>query len=192
MTTDKPIEEVTPYYGNIRNFFGRRVIESSLTKDELTPEKIIEILPEVLREHEKNAEEIDYLYKYYKGNQPVLNKVKNIRPEINHKVLENHAYEFVEFRKANDFGEPVQYIQKGEKNMENVNPEISTLNAYMESEDKSSLDKDLGEWRSICGTAYRWVDVDSSGDEDEAPFEISVPEKLSSYSQAIMHTLAIL
>ncbi len=176
MTTDKPIEEVTPYYGNIRNFFGRRVIESSLTKDELTPEKIIEILPEVLREHEKNAEEIDYLYKYYKGNQPVLNKVKNIRPEINHKVLENHAYEFVEFRKANDFGEPVQYIQKGEKNMENVNPEISTLNAYMESEDKSSLDKDLGEWRSICGTAYRWVDVDSSGDEDEAPFEISVPD----------------
>lgn len=169
-------QPVQPYYGELKNFTGRRTIYSSLKKNELTAKNILNILPAVLREHDKNAAEIDYLYRYYKGEQPILGKKKIVRPEINHIVLENRAYEFVEFKKTNSFGEPVQYIQKGEKSMETVNPEISLLNAYMESEDKSSLDKDLGEWRSICGTAYRWVDSDTTGEEDEAPFEMSVPD----------------
>lgn len=96
-------------------FFGRRVLRYSLEKKDLTAEKIMEILPEVLREHEKNAREINYLYRYYKGFQPILKKEKNVRPEINNKVLENHAFEIVEFKKAYVYGEPVQYVQKGEK-----------------------------------------------------------------------------
>ena len=79
----------------------------------------------------------------------------------------------IEFKKAYVYGEPVQYVQKGEKNNETVNPEISIINKFMESEDKSSKDKDLAEWQYICGTAYRWADIDSKEDEDEAPFEIS-------------------
>ena len=157
-------------------FFGRRVLKYSLDKKDLTAEKIMQILPEVLREHEKNAKEINYLYRYYKGFQPILKKEKNVRPEINNKVLENHAFEIVEFKKAYVYGEPVQYVQKGEKNNETVNPEISIINKFMESEDKSSKDKDLAEWQYICGTAYRWADIDSKEDEDEAPFEISIPD----------------
>ena len=91
-------------------------------------------------------------------------------------MLENHAFEIVEFKKAYVYGEPVQYVQKGEKNSEYVNPEISIINKYMESEDKSSKDKDLAEWQYICGTAYRWADIDNKEDEDEAPFEISTPD----------------
>lgn len=147
-----------------------------MEKKDLTAEKIRDILPEVLREHEKNAREIDYLYRYYKGYQPILQKEKNVRPEINNKVLENHAFEIVEFKKAYVYGEPVQYVQKGEKDTEKVNPEISIINKFMESEDKSSKDKDLAEWQYICGTAYRWADVDDKDDEDDAPFEISVPD----------------
>lgn len=116
------------------------------------------------------------MYKYYKGNQPILKKTKNVRPEINNKVLENHAFEIVEFKKAYVYGEPVQYVQKGEKENQTVNPEISELNKYMESEDKSSRDKELAEWQYICGTGYRWVDIDSENEEDEAPFEISTPD----------------
>ena len=133
-------------------------------------------MPEVLREHEKNAREIDYLYRYYKGKQPILNKQKNVRPEINNKVLENHAFEIVEFKKAYVYGEPVQYVQKGEKDNEKINPEISILNKFMESEDKSSKDKDLSEWQYIGGTSYRWAEIDKKGEEDEAPFEISIPD----------------
>ena len=165
-----------PIKSHDKMFFGRRVLRYSLEKKDLTAEKIMEILPEVLREHEKNAREINYLYRYYKGFQPILKKEKNVRPEINNKVLENHAFEIVEFKKAYVYGEPVQYVQKGEKNSESVNPEISVINKFMESEDKSSKDKDLAEWQYICGTAYRWADADGQDDEDDAPFEISTPD----------------
>lgn len=167
---------VIPIKSNDKMFFGRRVLRYSLEKEDLTAEKIRDILPEVLREHEKNAREINYLYRYYKGYQPILQKEKNVRPEINNKVLENHAFEIVEFKKAYVYGEPVQYVQKGEKDTEKVNPEISTINKFMESEDKSSKDKDLSEWQYIGGTAYRWADADEKDDEDDAPFEISVPD----------------
>lgn len=135
---------------------------------------ILKILPAVLREHDKNAEEIDYLYNYYKGKQPILFKEKIVRPEINNKVLENHAYEIVEFKKAYIYGEPVQYVQKGEKNNDIINPNISELNKYMEFEDKSTVDKDVAEWQYICGTGYKWVDEDTETDEDddETPFEL--------------------
>lgn len=175
-STTPVVPTVIPIKSHDKTFFGRRVLRYSLEKKDLTAEKIREILPEVLREHEKNAREIDYLYRYYKGYQPILKKEKNVRPEINNKVLENHAFEIVEFKKAYVYGEPVQYVQKGEKNNEIVNPEISTINKFMESEDKSSKDKDLAEWQYICGTAYRWADIDEKDDEDDAPFEISTPD----------------
>jgi len=153
-------------------YFGRRVLTWSKEKKDINAKAIQEILPQILREHDKNVSEIEYLYNYYKGKQPILNKEKIVRPEINNKVLENHAFEIVEFKKAYVYGEPVQYVQKGEKDNEKVNPDISELNRFMESEDKSSLDKELAEWQYICGTAYRWIDEDEESDEDEAPFEL--------------------
>ncbi len=158
------------------HFFGRRKLLSSYTKSEINEKTLAEILPQVLREHELNANEIDYLYNYYKGKQPILDKTKIVRPEINNINLENHAFEIVEFKKSYVYGEPIQYVQKGEKEGEKINPEISLLNKFMESEDKSSLDKELAEWQYICGTAYRWVEVDRENEEDEAPFEMSVPD----------------
>ena len=172
----EPIENIEEQKNTDIHFFGRRKLLSSYTKSEINEETLTEILPQVLREHELNASEIDYLYNYYKGKQPILDKTKIVRPEINNITLENHAFEIVEFKKSYVYGEPIQYVQKGEKEGEKINPEISLLNKFMESEDKSSLDKELAEWQYICGTAYRWVEVDSENEEDEAPFEMSVPD----------------
>lgn len=182
-TAERPSETPPDAYIPIKDkvFFGRRVIKCSLTKKELSAKKIREILPQVLREHAKNAREIDYLFNYYKGKQPILKKIKNVRPEINNIVMENHAFEIVEFKKAYVYGEPVQYVQKGEKANDLINPEISELNKFMESEDKSSQDKELAEWQYICGTAYRWADLDNKKDEDETPFEISVPDPRNTF-----------
>ncbi len=147
-----------------------------MQKDELTPEKIIEKMPEILAIHSQNVSEIEYLDNFYKGIQPILEKTKKIRPEINNKILVNHAYEIVEFKKSYVFGDPVQYVQKGEKGSERTNPSISLLNKLMESEDKASKDKELAEWMYKIGTSYRWADVDGMEDDDEAPFEISIPD----------------
>ena len=172
----EPIESVEEQKKPDIHFFGRKKLLSSYKKSEINENTLAEILPQVLKEHEINANEIDYLYNYYKGKQPILDKTKIVRPEINNITLENHAFEIVEFKKSYVYGEPIQYVQKGEKEGEKINPEISLLNKFMESEDKSSLDKELAEWQYICGTAYRWAEVDKENEEDEAPFELSVPD----------------
>lgn len=133
-------------------------------------------MPEILAIHNHNVAEIEYLDNFYKGIQPILEKTKTVRPEINNKILVNHAYEIVEFKKSYVFGDPVQYVQKGEKGTNTTNPAISLLNKFMESEDKSSKDKELAEWWYKIGTGYRWADIDNPEDEDEAPFEISTPD----------------
>jgi hypothetical protein len=155
-TTENPINNNVLNNNKEIFLFGRRTIYSSLKENELTIDNIIDILPSVMRIHDLNAVEIDYLWRYYKGEQPIINKTKIVREDINNKVVENHAYEIVEFKKSNDFGEPVQYVQKGEKNSGLINPEISLLNRHMESENKASLDLELSEWQQICGTSYRW------------------------------------
>lgn len=146
-------------------------------------------MPEILAIHNQNVSDIEYLDNFYKGIQPILEKTKKVRPEINNKILVNHAYEIVEFKKSYVFGDPVQYVQKGEKETEHTNPRISLLNKFMESEDKSSKDKELAEWWYKIGTGYRWADQDSPEDEDEAPFEISTPHPKRTfvvYSTGIM------
>ena len=154
----------------MNRLFGRQVIYT--TETEITRDNVLEVLEIALRTHHQNSREISYLYKYYRGNQPILNRQKDIRPEINNKIVENHAMEIVDFKKGYVFGEPVQYVRRGDA--EGVSEKITLLNEYMFAEDKSARDQELAEWFYICGTAYRMVLPDSHvGQEmDESPFEI--------------------
>ena len=89
-------------------FTGRREITTSET--EITRANIADVLQAALMVHVQNRAEIDYLWKYYKGDQPVLYRTKDVRPEILNCVVENHAYEIVTFTSAYELGEPLQYI----------------------------------------------------------------------------------
>jgi len=147
-----------------RTLFGREVLYSA--ESEITAGNLIDVLNKVLPIHNQNSLEIDYLYKYYRGRQPILDRQKQIRPEICNKIVENHAYEIVDFKKGYVFGEPVQYVRRGEGIEEN---KIPLLNNYMFMADKAQKDKELAEWFYICGTAYRMV---LPGDNEDVPFEI--------------------
>lgn len=150
--------------------FGREVIYSS--EEVITKENVVKVLKDAYSTHQKNSSDIDYLYNYYKGNQPILQREKLIRPEINNKIVENHAYEIVDFKKGYVFGEPVQYVRRGEE--DGVSDKIALLNEYMFMVDKALQDKDLAEWFNICGTSYRMVlpNKNYAYDSDESPFEI--------------------
>lgn len=148
--------------------FGRKVIYSSET--EITRDNLIDVLTDVFPIHQQNSRDIDYLYNYYRGDQPILNRIKAVRPEINNKVVENHALEIVNFKKGYVFGEPVQYVRRGEK--EDVSERIAQLNEFMLSADKAANDNELAEWFYIGGTAYRMVLP--NGDIEDSPFEIDV------------------
>lgn len=153
-----------------RALFGRRVIYTDVS--EITEANVVEVLRKALIPHLANKIDIEYLYNYYKGNQPVLYRKKEVRPEIKNVVVENRANEIVSFKVGYLMGEPVQYVSRGDD--EAVSKSVTLLNDYVMAEDKATKDKELAEWAHIAGTAYRMVlpDGDANMEEDEAPFEI--------------------
>lgn len=103
--------------------------------------------------HNQNRREIDYLYHYVGGDQPILYRVKDVRPEIKNDVVENHALEIVRFMTAQTYGEPIQYVSM--KGREEVSVIVDKINDYMRAIDKAFYDVQIGDWQSTCGTAYR-------------------------------------
>lgn len=147
---------------------GRRVIKSDET--EVTIENVVSILRKALPYHWKNRSEIQYLWHYFKGRQPVLSREKQVRPEICNMIVENRANEIVSFKSGYLMGEPLQYVSRG--NGDNLADNINQLNEFVFAEEKSTKDKELADWFHICGTAYRMVLPDEDGLEDDSPFEV--------------------
>ena len=141
--------------------------------------KIVDELTKSLNKHIFNRAEIDYLWNYYKGKQPILSRTKDVRPEICNKIVENRANEIVSFKVGYLCGEPIQYVGRSSDDV--VSLGISQLNEMMFSESKSTQDKEIVEWQMICGTAYRLVLPDSFEDEDDAPFEMFTLDPRDSY-----------
>ena len=148
--------------------YGRRVITTDAT--ELTDENIVKEIKKAFDTHELNRGEIEYLWNYYRGKQPILQRVKNVRPEICNRIVENRANEIVSFKVGYLCGEPIQYV--GRNGDESVSRAIADLNEMMFSENKATQDKEVVEWQMIAGTAYRMVLPDANRGEDDAPFEI--------------------
>lgn len=166
------------YYGkNIRPFtaicdcnFGRRVIYTN--KSSITKNNIVEELNKALTIHRKNAVEIEYLDRYYRGDQPILYRKKVNRPDVNNKLVLNLAYELVERKTAEICAEPIQYVLRGTDDKKSE--EITQLNIAMDSESKQDVDIEICRWRSICGTAYRFIGNDNGGGAllDESDFAL--------------------
>lgn len=147
--------------------YGRRIIYTDCA--EITGENLLSVLEKALSTHGKNRGEIQYLYDYYKGKQPIRNRTKEIRPEINNKIVVNRANEIVSFKVSYLMGEPVQYVSRSK---DDISENLNRLNEYVFAEDKAAKDTELAKWFTICGTAYRMVLPDKRKEEDESPFEI--------------------
>ncbi len=147
---------------------GRRVIKSGATY--INSSNLLDVLDRAMAVHELNKTEIEYLWNYYRGVQPILNRIKEVRPDICNKMVENHANEIVSFKVGYLCGEPIQYV--GRKGDENITNAIIELNELMYAEDKATKDQEIVEWSMVVGTAYRVVLPDEKIDEDEAPFEL--------------------
>ena len=145
--------------------FGREKIYTDVER--ITADNVVEVLSKALVTHSKNQSEIQYLWDYYCGKTPILGKQKEIRKEINHKINVNRASEVVTFKRGYGFGEPIQYIRRGQK--ENLTNGINALNEYMFQEDKQAKDSELAEWFYTCGLGYRMV---LPGPDEDEPFKI--------------------
>jgi len=164
-------KNVRPFSAVCHNNYGRQVIFTR--KRQITKNNIIEELNKALVIHEQNAIEIEYLDRYYRGDQPILYRQKVNRPEINNKIAVNLAYELVERKTAEMCAEPIQYVLRGTDN--HKSEEITQLNITMDSESKQECDIDIHRWRSICGTGYRFIGNDDGQGQllDESDFYLS-------------------
>lgn len=157
-----------------RNLFGRKEIFTS--EREITPSNVLSVLNKALVTHQKNRADIDYLHKYLRGCQPILDRVKKYNKEICNRIVVNRASEIVTFKTANFIGEPLQYVSRGAD--EKVPEQIEKLNSFMFSERKQEKDMTLAYWMFTGGVGYRLTLRDKAEqymkDElfDEAPFEI--------------------
>ena len=148
--------------------YGRRVITTDATA--LTDANIVDEVNKAFGTHNLNRGEIEYLWNYYRGKQPILQRVKTVRPEICNRIVENRANEIVSFKVGYLCGEPIQYV--GRNGDESVSKGIAELNEMMFSENKATQDKEVVEWQTISGLAHRMVLPDTRGEEDDAPFEL--------------------
>lgn len=136
-----------------RYLHGRR--EITVNDEEITSENVVKVISNSYQKHLKNRDEIEYLYKYYKGVQPILGRVKEIRPEIMNRIIENRANAIVTFRVGYTVGKPIQYVSATSD--DSVSEQIAALNDLMRVCGKGRKDKQLVEWQMICGTGYRIV-----------------------------------
>ena len=158
------MDEVT----SCKVYKGRRVIKT--TAKEITRENVLKELEKAMNIHRTNSNEIDYLWNYYKGEQPILYRTKQVRPEICNKIVENRANEIVSFKVGYLCGEPIQYISRD--GAESTTEAIKRLNDLMFAENKASQDQEIVEWQMIGGTAFRMVLPDDVTAVDECPFEL--------------------
>lgn len=145
---------------NRRNFtavcqmnFGRKVIYTNV--EAITKANILEELGKALPIHAQNADEINYLDRYYRGDAPIYYREKQVRPEINNRVHVNLSIPLVEMKVSEMASEPIQYVLLGID--DEKSKAVVQLNKILENENKQEVDIEICRWRSICGTAYRYV-----------------------------------
>ncbi len=168
-------ENRKPFYQVCHGVFGRKMIVSNRLVIK-TPEEAIEELNNALPVHNQNRREIDYLYHYVSGDQTILYRKKDVRPEIKNDIVENHALEINRFMTAQNYGEPIQYVSVDSN--EEKSKAVDQLNKYMKSRSKDFHDIVLGDWQSTCGTAYReiWSYKREEVDKGEPLFDFCSPD----------------
>lgn len=146
---------------------GRKEIRTSEVT--VNADNVCAVLSQAYIKHLINRDQIEYLYKYYKGDQPVLHRVKEIRPEICNRIIENRANAIVTFRVGYTVGKPIQYVSS--VSGDDVSAAIARLNDMMRVAGKATKDKQLVEWQMICGTGYRMI-LPKDKRDTRLPFDV--------------------
>lgn len=182
----------------VMHLTGRRCIYANC--EEVTDENVVDVLKDAVPKFLVNKAEILYLWRYYKGRQPILDREKQVRPEINNKIVENHAQEIVMFKIGYQLAEPLQYTLRNHDGT--VGPEgdeetdeayaahlgdLNELNTLMHAEDKASIDRDLFEYMCVTGLGYRMAEASTDEEGDDVPFDLYV---LDPWDTFVVHSSA--
>lgn len=158
----------------VRGCYGRKIAYTNV--DRITVDNVVKVIGDTIGVFYWNKPVIKYLWNYYKGDQPVLYRTKLSNEDIINKIVENHAYEWVQFKVGQSYGEPIQFISR--KDDETINKAVDTLNDFMTDANKQEKDIKAGEWQSATGTSFKAAQP-KNGD---VPFRIVAPTPLNTYA----------
>lgn len=166
---------------NIRHFheiigsgnYGRKIAYANV--DVITEDNIVGIIGKTIGIFNSNKTAIDYLWNYYKGDQPVLYRSKVVRSDVNNKVVENHAFEYVRFKTQQTYGEPFQYVSDNKD--EQTGRYVEKFIKYMEKSHNQARNVELGKWQSATGTAFKAMQKK----DGEIPFRLVVVSPMTCY-----------
>ncbi len=172
MTPNPIVFDVDAEYGRIQIFSDVDVV----TKD-----NVVELFHSAFSLHTRNAVKEDYLIQYERGNQPILEREKKIRPEINEKLVINKASQIVDIHVGYCFGNPITYVQRGKVEddlrkptvtADEDNKYIAMINKMMAEQGKARKDVQLARDFMICGLGYQMV-WKNDNKSQYSPFKIA-------------------
>lgn len=157
----------------VKGNYGRKIAYTDAER--ITDENVVKVIGQCIGVFYGNKSAIRYLWRYYKGDQPVLYRTKISNEDITNKILENHAYEIVQFKVGQTYGEPVQFISR--KDDDAINNAVDELNDFMTDANKQEKDIKSGEWQSATGTSFKAI----QSKEGEIPFRITAPTPMNTF-----------
>lgn len=143
------------------NMVGHKVINSK---------NIIDALNLALKVHYENARNIRYLLDYHNGAQNILYREKDVRPDVDNKVVVNYASTFTRDIIGYTYGKSMQYVARRSDEDGTIKEEVRLLNDYAEMNDKSASDQEKATNASIYGISHRAVFPRKNASDDEAPY----------------------
>lgn len=152
--------------------------------DEITVDNIFSVLGQAMAIHEINMQEILYLLRYEKGVQPLVRE-KIVRDDINIEVSDNLANQIVEFKLGYNYGNPITYVQRGNKDISGNHPDrddnaISRLNEMNDAEAAYAKDQECLRFVEVCGIGYEMVDIKREF-EGSSVFDLHVPHPMYTF-----------
>lgn len=157
----------------VKGCYGRKIAYTDV--ETITDKNIVKVIGNCIGAFYYNKTPIEYLWNYYKGDQPVLYRTKVSNEDICNSIVENHSYEIVQFKVGQTYGEPIQFVSRKEDDA--TNKAVDTLNDYMENANKQEKDIKAGEWQSATGTSFKAAQF-SNGD---IPFRIVSPTPMNTF-----------
>jgi len=165
----------TQYFHDlVKGRYGRKIAYANV--EQITADNIVNVVGNCIGAFYFNKTVIRYLWNYYKGDQPVLYRTKIQNADITNKISENHAYEIVQFKVGQTYGEPIQLISR--KDDDRINNAVDEFNDYLTDANKQEKDIKAGEWQSATGTSFKAVQITKNGD---MPFRIVAPTPMNTF-----------
>lgn len=159
---------------NLReDLYGRTRIYTDV--EEIDESNIKDVLEDALSKQEENFTDVEYLWNFYLGDQPINIRTKTYNADINNKIVVNHAAEIVNFMTGYLLSAPIQYIDAAANDFEEGvdTSDLVSLTKWCKLEGKDTSDIEVAQYMSACGTGYRMALPKESFEEGESPFFIT-------------------